>query len=58
MKKIVFFIKIHFLFLLNVFVYNLIYNQKSCLPVVCHQKIREFEKRLMITCVFGAGEGN
>jgi len=23
-----------------------------------HQKIREFEKRLMITCVFGAGEGN
>jgi hypothetical protein len=31
---------------------------KSCLPVVCHQKIREFEKRLMITCCFGAGEGN
>jgi len=26
--------------------------------VVCHQKIREFEKRLMITCVFGEGEGN
>jgi len=34
------------------------YHQKSCLPVVCHQNIREFEKRLMITCVFGAGEGN
>jgi hypothetical protein len=33
-------------------------NQKSCLPVVCHQKIRKFEKRLMITCWFGAGEGN
>jgi hypothetical protein len=30
----------------------------SCLPVVCHQKIRKFEKRLMITCCFGAGEGN
>ena len=26
--------------------------------VVYHQKIREFEKRLMITCWFGAGEGN
>lgn len=31
---------------------------ESCLPVVCHQKIREFKKRLMITYVFGAGEGN
>jgi hypothetical protein len=26
--------------------------------IVCHQKIRKFEKRLMITCSFGAGEGN
>jgi hypothetical protein len=34
------------------------YHVKSCLPVVCHQKIKEFEKRLMITCLFGAGEGN
>jgi hypothetical protein len=33
-------------------------THKSCLPVVCHQKIKEFEKRLMITCWFGAGEGN
>ena len=37
---------------------NLMYHVKSCLPVVCHQKIKEFEKRLMFTCVFGAGEGN
>jgi len=28
------------------------------IKVVCHQKIREFEKRLMVTYVFGAGEGN
>jgi len=34
------------------------YHLKSCLPVVCHQKIRKFEKRLMFTYVFGAGEGN
>jgi len=40
------------------FIYKSAYHQKSCLPVVCHQKIREFEKRLMITCLFGAGEGN
>jgi hypothetical protein len=37
---------------------NLMYHVKSFLPVVCHQKIREFEKRLMITCNNGAGEGN
>jgi hypothetical protein len=37
---------------------NLMYHLKSCLPVVYHQKIKEFEKRLMITCSFGAGEGN
>jgi hypothetical protein len=36
----------------------LYYHQKGYLPVVCHQKIKEFEKKLMITCVFGAGEGN
>jgi hypothetical protein len=29
---------------------NLLYHKKSCLAVVCHQKIGEFEKRLMITC--------
>jgi hypothetical protein len=29
---------------------NLMYHVKNCLSVVCHQKIREFEKRLMITC--------
>jgi len=40
------------------FIETLEYHQKSCLPVVCHRKTREFEKRLMITCVFGAGEGN
>jgi hypothetical protein len=37
---------------------NLLYHKKSCLPVVCHKKIREFEKRSMFTCFFGAGEGN
>jgi hypothetical protein len=28
------------------------------LKIICHQKIREFKKRLMISYVFGAGEGN
>ena len=36
----------------KIIIYNIIKK------IVYRQKIREFKKRLMITCVFGAGEGN